>query len=328
MPGVRSNRLRMFLAAEAAALLVIGVGVALMARSPVDRSHPARPPIARAAAVRAAVSPPAWAALGDSYTAGPLIPDQLADPPGCFRSDHNYPHLAAAALGFVLTDASCSGARLADLTGPQTTDAGTNPPQLLAVTGDDGVVTLGIAGNDIDFTGIVENCIAVTPWGPTRVGRTCQAYYDPGGHDLIAAEIEALQPRLEDALAQIHARAPQAKVLVVGYPAILPAAGFGCWPQMPLTVTDVPYLRLKEVQLNGMLAGAAAAEQATFIDTYTASETHNACTPESRRWVEPVVPAALAFPVHPNAAGEAGLAGVVQAAVARVLARASASTAR
>ena len=70
------------------------------------------------------------------------------------------------------------------------------------------VVTLGIGGNDIDFTGIVENCMAATPWGPTRVGTTCKAYYDPSGHDVIAAEIAALRPRIQATLAQIHARAP------------------------------------------------------------------------------------------------------------------------
>jgi GDSL-like Lipase/Acylhydrolase family len=309
MLRVWPNRVRMFLAAEVAALLLVGAAVAPVAQAPA----------ARAAVVRAAPPPPAWTALGDSYTAGPLIPNQIADPPGCFRSDHNYPHLAAAALGFTLTDTSCSGATVADMTAPQSTDAGTNPPQLLAVTPKDEVVTLGIAGNDIDFTGIVENCIAATPWGPTRVGRTCKAYYDPSGHDLIAAEIGALQPRVQATLAQIRARAPQAKIFVVGYPAILPAAGFGCWPQMPLTVTDVPYLRLKELELNAMLAAAAAAAQATFIDTYVPSESHNACTPESVRWVEPVVPGAMAFPVHPNAAGEAGVAKVVQGAVAEAL---------
>jgi hypothetical protein len=318
MLRVRPNRVRMFLAAEVAALLLIGAGVAPVAQAPA----------ARAAVVRAATPPPAWTALGDSYTSGPLIPNQLADPPGCFRSDHNYPHLAAAALGFTLTDASCSGAKVADMTGPQSTDAGTNPPQLLAVSASDEVVTLGIAGNDIDFTGIVENCIAATPWGPTRVGRTCKAYYDPSGHDLVAAEIAALQPRVQATLAQVHARAPQAKVFVVGYPAILPTAGLGCWPQMPLTVTDVPYLRLKELELNAMLAAAATAAQATFIDTYVPSEPHNACTPESARWVEPVLPGALAFPVHPNAAGEAGVAKVVQGAVTAAMHPPSRSTSR
>jgi hypothetical protein len=37
-----------------------------------------------------------WAGLGDSYAAGPLIPNQQLNPPGCLRSDHNFAHLAAA----------------------------------------------------------------------------------------------------------------------------------------------------------------------------------------------------------------------------------------
>ena len=60
-----------------------------------------------------------WAGLGDSYAAGPLIPNQQLSPLGCLRSDHNFAHLAAAALGRTLTDASCSGAKTDDMTAPQ-----------------------------------------------------------------------------------------------------------------------------------------------------------------------------------------------------------------
>jgi hypothetical protein len=35
-----------------------------------------------------------WVGLGDSYAAGPLIPDQQLDPLGCLRSNHNFAHLA------------------------------------------------------------------------------------------------------------------------------------------------------------------------------------------------------------------------------------------
>ena len=45
-----------------------------------------------------------WAGLGDSYAAGPLIPNQQLNPLGCLRSDHNFAHLAAAALGRSLAD--------------------------------------------------------------------------------------------------------------------------------------------------------------------------------------------------------------------------------
>lgn len=267
----------------------------------------------------AGAAPGGWAALGDSYTSGPLIPNQTLSPLGCWRSDHNYPHLAAAASGLALTDLSCSGASIADLSAPQATSMGTNRPQLSAVNSADRVVTLGIGGNDIDFTGILENCAALTPWGPTAVGLTCSSYYDAHGVDRIGNAIQALLPEVEAAVAEIRSLAPSAHVLLVGYPAILPATGSGCWPQVPFTTTDVPYLRAKEVQLDGMLATAATAANSPsvrYVNTYTPSLSHNACTAESTRWVEPLVPATAAFPFHPNAAGEAGMARIVEAAVA------------
>ena len=57
-------------------------------------------------------SPPTgrYVALGDSYSAGPLIPTtDLAG--GCARSDHNYPSLVARPLKVkTFVDVTCSGA--------------------------------------------------------------------------------------------------------------------------------------------------------------------------------------------------------------------------
>ena len=61
-----------------------------------------------------------WAGLGDSYAAGPLIPNQQLNPLGCLRSDRNFAHLAAASLGRSLADVSCSGAKTDDMTAPRT----------------------------------------------------------------------------------------------------------------------------------------------------------------------------------------------------------------
>jgi hypothetical protein len=116
-------------------------------------------------------------------------------------------------------------------------------------------------------------------------------------------------------LGDIRSSAPNAQILLVGYPAILPATGNGCWPQMPFTYTDAPYLRAKEVELNSTLADVAAANGAQYVNTYTPSTGHNACTPEGRRWIEPFVPASPAAPAHPNAAGEAAMATLVAAAM-------------
>jgi hypothetical protein len=48
-----------------------------------------------------------------------------------------------------------------------------------------------------------------------------------------------------DVIQGIHARSPRARVLFVNYAAILPDTGPGCWPQMPITDGDVPYVRAK-----------------------------------------------------------------------------------
>ena len=55
--------------------------------------------VAPATAAQAQTPPASYVALGDSYTAGPLIPNQQPDPLGCLRSDRNYPHLVAPATG-------------------------------------------------------------------------------------------------------------------------------------------------------------------------------------------------------------------------------------
>jgi hypothetical protein len=265
-----------------------------------------------AAQTAAAAQSQSYTSLGDSYTAGPLIPNQLTNPIGCLRSDHNYPHLAAAVRGLSLADASCSGATTADMTAPQSVPFGTNPPQLDSVTSTTSVVTLGIGGNDINFVGIIENCVALTPFGPTKVGWNCKDFYDANGVDQIANAINATAPKVAAVLQAIHAKAAAgAKVLVVGYPAILPPSGSGCWPHMPLTFNDVPYLRAKEIQLNSMLASTAAANGAIYVNTYQPSIGHSACTDESTRWVEPLVPGSPAAPVHPNANGEAAMAHIV-----------------
>ena len=251
-----------------------------------------------------------WAGLGDSYAAGPLIPNQQLSPLGCLRSDHNFAHLAAAALGRTLTDASCSGAKTDDMTAPQDVTPGQNPPQFNALTTDTQVVTLQIGGNDIGFTSILENCATANPFA-----HPCRDKYVVNGHDTLADKITATAPKVAAVLQGIHTRSPTARVFVVNYAAILPETGSGCWPQVPIGFSDVPYLRSVEKNLNAMLAEEAAANGARIVDDYTASLGRDACKSSSTRWVEPLVPANAAAPFHPNARGEAGIATVVVGAV-------------
>src|ERR1700754_2652869 len=88
-----------------------------------------------------------YVALGDSYAAGPLIPNQLS-PLGCLKSDHNYAHLAAPSIGLTLRDPSCSGATTADMTQTQNVELGSNPPQFNSLDAETKDVSLTIGGND------------------------------------------------------------------------------------------------------------------------------------------------------------------------------------
>lgn len=256
-------------------------------------------------AASAAAATGRYVALGDSYTAGPLIPNQSLSPLGCLRSDHDYPHLVQPSLTTAtFTDVSCSGATTDDMFAAQSTSIGTNPPQLDALTADTRVVTLGIGGNDIGFSDIVVNCARLNPFDP------CKDDYVHGSTDDISNRIAATAPKVDAVIAAIHARSPGAKVHVVGYPVILPASGLGCWPTVPILPTDVSYLRAKEIELNGMLAARAAADGAFYVDTYTSSVGHDVCKATGVKWVEGLVPTSPAAPVHPNALGMQNTASV------------------
>jgi lysophospholipase L1-like esterase len=256
-----------------------------------------------------ALAAPSYVALGDSYAAGPLIPNPVL-PLGCLKSSRNYPRLAAPGIGLPLRDASCSGATTEDMTQPQEVDPdGPNPPQLDSLDSETTVVSLTIGGNDIGFSEIAESCIAVNPFQSP-----CRDKYASGGVDQISERIAAAAPKVEAVLTAIEARAPQAETFVVNYPAIFPETGFGCWPQMPIGFADVPYLRAKQRELNAMVATEAAEAGATLVNWYQASIGHDACRGVLTRWVEPLVPTNPAAPIHPNRRGMEGAAAVLAAA--------------
>jgi lysophospholipase L1-like esterase len=251
-----------------------------------------------------------YVSLGDSYTAGPLIPNPVL-PLGCLKSSNNYPRLAAPSIGLPLRDPSCSGAKTDHMTQPQNVDPdGPNPPQFNSLDAETTVVSITIGGNDIGFSEVAQSCITLNPFSTP-----CKDKYASGGKDQLAERITATAPKVAAVLQGIHARSPAAEVFVLNYPAIFPETGFGCWPQMPIGFGDVPYLRSTEQKLNSMLATQAAANGATLVNWYGASIGHDACKGSSTRWVEPLVPGEPAAPIHPNKAGMVGAKNVLVAAV-------------
>ena len=254
------------------------------------------------AVVPASAGAAKWVGLGDSFAAGPLIPNQSLSPLGCLRSSNNYARLAAASTGRTLVDVSCSGARTTHMTQSQSTTAGTNPPQLNALTGAD---RRSCRCRSAATTSASPRSSRTAP-PPTRSGGRARTATTRAATTRSSARINATAPKVAAVIQGIRAESPTARILLVNYAAILPETGSGCWPQVPLAYSDVPYMRTKQKQLNAMLATVASENGAVLVDDYTASIGRDACKGSGTRWVEPLVPGNAAAPFHPNARGMRG----------------------
>ena len=285
-----------------------GILTPMTHRRPLLAALSALAAILASAASAHAADPGPYVSLGDSFTAAPFVLTPVGQPVGCGRSDHNYPTIVRGATGVQhFRDVSCSSATTRHMTEPQSVNLGTNGPQFDALGADLRLVTVGIGGNDVGLVTAALKCLQLGVLAPT--GTACRSYFAyGGGEDALADQIAATAPKIAATLQGIHERSPQARVLIVGYPAVAPRNGKGCYPLVPLSDDDIAYLDGMLRRTNAMIAEQAAANDAEFVDTYDESIGHDVCTAPGTRWFEGLVPTAPAFPVHPNALGEASMA--------------------
>lgn len=257
--------------------------------------------LALLAPVQAAGSALRYVALGDSYSAASgVLPIDLSAPQ-CLRSTRNYPRVIARETGAQLVDVTCGAAETGDFFESQYPGVA---PQLDAVKQDTELVTMTIGGND---SGVFINTIlACGTAGLSTLGQgsPCKDRYGSSFEDTIDA---ATYPSLVKSLNAVLAKAPAARVAILGYPWIMPATG-GCFDKMPVAEGDVPYVRGIQATLNDAVRRAAAATGATYVNLNAASNGHDACQPLGVRWVEPVLQGTNAVIVHPNALGESEMA--------------------
>lgn len=250
-----------------------------------------------------ATAPPEYVALGDSYSAGsgvlPVDPTNLL----CLRSTANYPHVIAARTGARLKDVTCGAAQTKDFTASQYPGVA---PQVDALSAETDLVTLTIGGND---NGTFIN--AITACGTAGVltggkGNPCEKAYGTSFTDQIETNT---YPALKNALRAVRAKAPNARVAVLGYPWITPAAADrSCFVKLPVAAGDVPYLRAIQTHLNAAVERASKETGATYVDFSRVSEGHDACKAAGTRWIEPLLFGGSLVPVHPNALGERRMA--------------------
>ncbi|MFE3588433.1 SGNH/GDSL hydrolase family protein [Streptomyces niveus] len=303
-----------------------------------------------------------WAALGDSYTAGIFVGDPqpaLGDPSrdGCDRTTDAYPNVVDRELAEFppgkpvrLTNVSCGAATIADIaTAKQTPISPVQPPEggwpavapqtERAALGDEtDIVTVGVGGNSLPFGGVLLKCLE-----QGVAGKSCREYYTnpPEGEENIQDKLARVQDEYIEMLAKVHQAAPNAKVITVGYPAVLPENARDCnrlslTEVGSITHADVDWLRddvLK--QLNSTIKRVSEFFGDRYVDVYSSSVGHDACQPADTKWVEGICgdapdywPAKLpgtqlscgligkrATLVHPNAEEHANAAAHVERAI-------------
>ncbi len=225
-------------------------------------------------------APPSYVALGDSYSSGVGTRTYLADGTSCQRSVYAFPSLIAAARGYALNFRACSGAKVSDVTATQ----------LSALSATTSYVTISVGGNDAGFTGVITTC-AEPAWLGDCKGAVSKAQ---------SYVKNTLPGSLATLYASIRAKAPTAKVVVVGYPRLF--NGEDCNALTWFSPSDESLLNATADLLNSKLAAAASARGFAFADPTSAFLGHAVCgDPE---WLN-----GLSNPIsesyHPNRTGHA-----------------------
>ena len=263
-------------------------------------------------ASQAQAAPLKYVALGDSYSAASgVLPLDPEAPVQCLRSTLNYPHVLAEQLGAELTDVTCGAAETKDFFEEQYPGVA---PQLDSVAEDTELVTMTIGGNDSGvFINAILSC-GVLGLASLGQGSPCSDTYGSSFEDTING---TTLPSLVEALSGVHEKAPNARVVILSYPWIMPETG-GCFPQMPVAEGDVPYLRSLQRTLNNAVRKAASETDSIFVNLNGPSNGHDACQAAGTRWVEPVIAGSNPVIVHPNALGESKMAEETFKALSKV----------
>ncbi len=238
---------------------------------------------------------PQYVALGDSYAAAPGVPE-TSGVDGCFRSSGNYAQRLAAATGLTVTDVTCSGATSADVL----------ERQVPAITPEAELVTVGIGGNDFDlFATLVQSCLSAPPPESDPSGTPCTDAVGPTVDEVLPRTAQAVQ----ELFAAIDEAAPGARVVVVGYPYLLPDSGT-CPELVPLAAGDYPLVNEATRRLSGVLRDAAAQQGFDFVDVQGPSRGHDICSDEP--WINgQQVAEDGTIPFHPFAAEQQAVAELV-----------------
>ena len=245
-----------------------------------------------------------YVALGSSFAAGLGLGSRVPGSPiVCQRSVNGYPQQLARLTGLSLTDMSCSGSTASHVLRGGQVFLG---PQIDALGPDTRLVTLTAGGNDIAYVGDL-TAMAYRKRGGV-VGYLVGQFWG-GAQSVADRKFEQLRADLLATLREVRRRAPQARIFVVTYPAIIPPNG-SC-PGLGIDEDDAALMRQVGVRLAEVTREAAQEAGVTVIDMEQLSAGHDACA--SVAWVNGAVPKQGA-PFHPTLAGARATAELIKLA--------------
>jgi len=221
-----------------------------------------------------------YVALGDSYSSGVGAGDYISSSGSCDRSTNAYPEQWADAnhpASFV--SEACSNA----------TTASVVSGQLSALSSRTTLVSITIGGNDAGFSNVMETCVFSSTSTCVNAVKTAEAF--------VADQLPA---RLDSTLQTIAADAPNAKVVVLGYPDLYDLSNSGSC--IGLSTQDRAALNQGADDLDNALQAAAEANNDTFADVRGQFGGHEIC--DSGSWLHSVDIFAISSSYHPTAAGQ------------------------
>ncbi|GAB3622808.1 hypothetical protein GCM10027418_08900 [Mariniluteicoccus endophyticus] len=240
---------------------------------------------AAAVALPASAAGEDYVALGDSYAAGVGAGNYIKDGTDCMRSPGSYGGVLAAQRGYNLNLQACSGAVTSDMS-----------MQVKALSASTRRVSISIGGNDAGFAPVVTECLKPGWWGD------CDGALSGAN----AKMTNELPSRLRTVYADVKARAPQAKVVVTGYPRLF--NGQDCSIVTFFTADEMWKLNRMADQLNGVIRTEAERAGFQFVDPTQTFSGHAVC--DNPEWIHNAsIEIKQSF--HPKADGHRAYAGLI-----------------
>ncbi|MFF8595469.1 SGNH/GDSL hydrolase family protein [Streptomyces sp. NPDC015220] len=221
-----------------------------------------------------------YVALGDSYSSGVGAGSYDSSSGSCDRSTKSYPYLWNAAhspSSFAFT--ACSGAKTDDVLANQ----------LSPLNSATSLVSITIGGNDAGFADVMTTCVTQTDSGCLSRINTARAYVG-----------STLPGKLDNLYSVIRGKAPNAHVVVLGYPRFY-KLGQTC---LGLSETKRSAINDASDYMNTTIAKVAANHGFTFGDVRTTFSGHEICSGSS--WLHSVNWLDIGESYHPTAAGQSG----------------------